>query len=74
MTLMTRDQIKKEIARFKKEMEGWTIIDVLPPTKDETIMQIVLERVTPLHDETKTIVVGATDLGFWLDKVIKRRI
>ena len=72
--LMTKSQIKEEIEKFKKEMVGWTIADVLPPTKDETIMKVVLERITPLHDQKKTIVIGATDLGFWLDQIIKRRL
>lgn len=68
MTLMSKKDIAKTIERFKKEMVGWTIIDVLPAVKDETIMQIVLKR----SGKSKTIVVGATDLGFWLDKVIQR--
>ena len=68
--LMNKEQTDQEIAKFDKEMTGWTIGKVVPAYRDERVCTLILHRVEEhtglIH--RKKVTIAATDLGFWLDK------
>lgn len=57
--------LESEEQKLEHALTGWTVIGIEPANLDEQIFAIVAQK----GNTIKRVVISATDLGWWVDKV-----